>query len=81
MLDNTLVLRVTEIQEPPAHLQTKMTFLIAGGKNAGIRSGRWLKVRSQPHNNMLVTLLNLFGGTDKTFGNSKYRTGMLRGLT
>jgi len=43
--------------------------------------GRWLKIPSQPHNNMLVTLLNLLRGTDKTFGNSKYCTGMLTGLT
>lgn len=81
MLDNTVVLWVSEIQEPPTHVQTNMPFVIAGGKNAGIKSGRWLKVASQPHNNLLVTLLNVFGGTDKTFGNSKYCTGMLAGLT
>jgi hypothetical protein len=81
MLDNTVVLWVSEIQEPPTHNQTNMPFMIAGGKNAGIRTGRWLKVPSQPHNNLLVTLLNVFGGTDKTFGRSQYNTGMLAGLT
>jgi len=82
MLDNTVVLWVSEIQEPPTHLQTNMPFVIAGGKNAGIKSGRWLKVAAKtPHNNLLVTLLNVFGGAEKTFGNSKYCTGMLAGLT
>ena len=81
MLDNTVVLWVSEIQEPPTHNQNNMPFMIAGGKNAGIKTGRWLKVPSQPHNNMLVTLLNVFGGTEKTFGNPKYSTGMLAGLT
>ncbi|MEP7049825.1 MAG: DUF1552 domain-containing protein [Pseudomonadota bacterium] len=81
MLDNTVVLWVSEIQEPPTHNQTNMPFMIAGGKNAGIKTGRWLKVPSQPHNNLLVTLLNVFGGTDKTFGRSEYNTGMLAGLT
>jgi hypothetical protein len=81
MLDNTVVLWVSEIQEPPTHAQTNMPFVIAGGKNAGIRTGRYLKVPSQAHNNLLVTLLNVFGGTDKTFGRSEYNTGMLAGLT
>ena len=81
LLDNTVVLWVSEIQEPPTHNQSNMPFMIAGGKNAGIKTGRWLKVPSQPHNNLLVTLLNVFGGTDKTFGNAKYNTSMLAGLT
>ena len=80
MLDNTVVLWVSEIQEPPTHNQSNMPFVIAGGKNAGIRAGRWLKVASQPHNNLLVTLLNVFGGTETAFGNKKYNTGALTGI-
>lgn len=81
LLDNTVVLWVSEIQEPPTHNQTNMPFMIAGGKNAGIKTGRWLKVPAQPHNNLLVTINNVFGGTDKTFGNEKYNTGALAGIT
>jgi len=81
LLDNTVVLWVSEIQEPPTHAQTNMPFMIAGGKNAGLKLGRWLKVPAQPHNNLLVTVNNLFGGTEKTFGNTKYNTGALTGLT
>jgi Protein of unknown function (DUF1552) len=81
LLDNTVVLWVSEIQEPPTHNQSNMPFMIAGGKNAGIKTGRWLKVKSQPHNNLLVSLLNVFGGTDTTFGRKEYNSGALAGLT
>jgi Protein of unknown function (DUF1552) len=81
LLDNTVVLWVSEIQEPPTHNQSNMPFMIAGGKNAGIKTGRWLKVASQPHNNLLVTLLNVFGGTDSSFGRQEYNSGALAGLT
>jgi hypothetical protein len=81
MLDNTVVFWVSEIQEPPTHNQNNMPFMIAGGKNAGIKLGRWMKVQSQPHNNLLVTLNQLFGATEKTFGHQNYNTGALTGLT
>jgi hypothetical protein len=81
LLDNTVVLWVSEIQEPPSHAQTNMPFVVAGGKNAGIKTGRWLQVPAQPHNNLLVSLLNVFGGADTTFGHSSYCTGALAGLT
>ena len=81
LLDNTVVLWVSEIQEPPTHDQHNMPFMIAGGKNAGIKTGRWLKVASQPHNNLLVSLLNVFGGSDTKFGRAEYNTGALGGLT
>ena len=82
MLDNTVVLWVSEIQEPPTHAQTNMPFMIAGGKNAGIKTGRWLKVASQPHNSLLVTMLNLFGGTETSFGHKDFsKNGALAGLT
>jgi hypothetical protein len=81
MLDNTVVLWVSEIQEPPSHAQTNMPFVLAGGRNAGIKTGRWLQVPSQPHNNLLVSLLNVFGGTETTFGHQDYCTGALAGLT
>jgi len=42
-----------------------------------VRTGRWLKVSSQPHNNLLVSILNLFGLSNTTFGHAKYNTGAL----
>ena len=81
LLDNTLIFWGTEIQKPDDHGQTQMPFVLAGKAQGKIRTGRWLKVKSQPHNNLLVSLLNVFGGTDTTFGDPKYNTGALTGLS
>jgi len=81
LLDNTLIFWVSEIQQPESHGQTNMPFVLAGKAQGKIKTGRWLKVAAQPHNNLLVSLLNIFGGTEKTFGDPKYCTGALAGLT
>jgi hypothetical protein len=81
LLDNTLIFWVSEIQQPESHGQTNMPFVLAGKAQGKIKTGRWVKVAAQPHNNLLVTLLNIYGGTEKTFGDPKYCTGALTGLT
>jgi hypothetical protein len=81
LLDNSLVLSVTEIQMPENHAQNNMPFLLAGKAGGKIRTGRWLKVPSQPHNNLLVSILNTFGIEDTTFGHRDFCDGALAGLT
>jgi len=81
LLDNTLVFWISEIQSPPDHGQTNMPFVLAGKAQGKIRTGRWLKIKSQPHNNLLVSLLNIFGGNDQKFGDPDFNTGALTGLT
>ena len=81
MLDNSLVLAVTEIQQPESHGQTNMPFILGGKLGGQLNSGRWLKVSSQPHNNLLVSILNMFGLPDTTFGHRDYNSGALTGLT
>jgi hypothetical protein len=80
MLDNSLVFVVTEIQMPETHGQSNMPFILAGKAGGQLDSGRWLKVNSQPHNNLLVSILNLFGLQDQTFGHSDFCTGPMAGL-
>jgi hypothetical protein len=80
LLDNTLALWITEIQYPPDHNQTNMPFMLAGGKGL-ITTKRWLQVPAQSHNNLLVSILNMFGGTETSFGLSDYNTGALTGLS
>jgi hypothetical protein len=81
LLDNTLVFWISEIQSPPDHVQTNMPFVLAGKAQGKVRTGRWIKIKSQPHNNLLVTLLNIFGGTDQKFGDPDFNSGALAGLT
>jgi hypothetical protein len=80
LLDNSLVLWVTEIQEPGTHGQTNMPFVLAGGAGGRVPTGRWLEVASQPHNALLVSILNLFGVEAQAFGHADYTSGPLAGL-
>ena len=80
LLDNTLVLAVSEIQSPPDHAQNNMPFILAGKAGGKLQTKRWLKFQGQPHNNLLVSILNLFGIEQDTFGNANYCTGSLSGL-
>lgn len=80
LLDNSLVLAVTEIQHPETHAQNNMPFILAGKAGGRLQTQRWLKVPSQPHNNLLVSILNLFGLPNTTFGHRDYCQGPLAGL-
>jgi hypothetical protein len=80
LLDNSLVLAVTEIQMPETHAQNNMPMILAGKAGGKLQTGRWLKVPSQPHNNLLVSILNTFGLPETTFGHPDYCDGPLSGL-
>jgi len=80
LLDESVVFFGSELQEPPTHLKGNMPFLLAGN-GGGLRTGRWLKYANLPHNNLLVSILNLFGDNRQTFGDPMYCTGPLTNLT
>jgi hypothetical protein len=80
LLDNSLVLAVSEIQMPETHGQNNMPFILAGGAGGKLKGQRWLKFQSQPHNNLLVSIQNLFGVEGQKFGHPDYCTGPLAGL-
>lgn len=58
VLDETVVLWVSEIQHPGTHLQNNMPFILAGGGDA-VRTGRFVKYVNFPHNNLLTSVANL----------------------
>ena len=75
LLDETVVFFGTEVSDPASHYKKNMPFLLAGG---GLRTGRWVKYgEDPPHNNLLVSLLNLFGDPSTTFGDTRCCTGAL----
>jgi hypothetical protein len=76
LLDESVVLFGSEIQDPPSHTKNNMPFILAGG-GGGMRTGRWLTYNSLSHNNLLVSILNLFGDPRQVFGDPKYCTGPL----
>ena len=78
LLDETVVFFGTELQHPATHAKKNMPFLLAGG---GLRTGRWVTAPADPpHNNLLVSLLNLFGDARTTFGDPRCCTGPLPNL-
>lgn len=80
MLDNTLVLAVSEIQMPETHAQNNMPFILAGRAGGQLETQRWLQFNGRPHNDLLVSIMNMFGLPERTFGNPEFCTGPLSGL-
>ena len=80
MLDNTLVLWVNELARGNVHSHDKMPYVLAGGAGGTLRGGRFLSYKGVPHNNLLVSCMNLMGVAGTTFGNPAFCTGPLAGL-
>lgn len=80
MLDSTAILVASEIGDPPSHDYKRIPFILAGGGTM-FKTGRYFKPSATPHNNLLVSLLNAYGLKNTTFGDAKYCTGALAGLS
>jgi hypothetical protein len=80
LLDETLVFFGSELQDPPTHQKNNMPLWLAGGGINTGTAGRWIKKNGESHNNLLVSILNLFGDTRTTFGTAKHCTGATTGL-
>jgi len=81
LLDETVIFFGTEIADPPSHGKANMPFMLAGGDGKTMRTGRWIKCGGVPHNKLLTSILNLFGDTRKTFGDSRVDSAPLTGTT
>jgi hypothetical protein len=79
LLDESVVFFGSNIQAPSSHLKHSMPFLL-GGRGGGLRAGRTLTYDHPSHNDLLVSLLNLFGDSRRTFGPLMYCDGALLGL-
>jgi hypothetical protein len=54
--------------------------MLAGG-GGGLKGGRMLDFGGKAHNNLLVSILNLFGDARTSYGHPEYNSGALTGLT
>jgi hypothetical protein len=79
LLDESVVFFGANIQNPATHMKMSMPFLL-GGHGGGLRAGRNLTYDHPSHNDLLVSLFNLFGDTRTTFGTPMYCSGALPGL-
>lgn len=80
LLDNTAILCVSEISHPNSHAQNNMPFVLIGNAGGALKSGRFLRYQSLPHNNLLLTIANAYGLGMQKFGKPNYCTGTLAGL-
>jgi hypothetical protein len=79
LLDESVVFFGSEVQHPATRAKTSMPFLLAGG-GGGLRGGRLLTYEHRSHNDLLVSILNLFGDARTTFGTPLYCDGPLKNL-
>jgi hypothetical protein len=80
LLDDTVLFFGSNLQHPATHAKTDMPFLLAGN-GGGLRTGRWVQHQHQSHNDLLVSIANLFGDEREKFGDERYCEGPLGGLT
>lgn len=85
LLDESVVFFGSELSHPSTHGNKDMPFMLAGG-GGGLRGGRWLhhgdnSMNRNSHNNLLVSILNLFGDPATTFGNAQFCAGPLANIT
>jgi hypothetical protein len=81
MLDNTLVLYANELAHGNTHSRENAGYLLAGKAGGSLQTGRFLSYsEGQPHNDFLVSLLQLMGLPDRRFGNPEWCNGALSSL-
>jgi hypothetical protein len=80
LLDESVVFFGSELGHPPTHEKKSVPFMLAGG-GGGLKGGRMLDFGGKPHNNLLVSILNLFGDNRTTYGHAEFNSGALAGIT
>jgi len=80
LLDESVVFFGSELSHPGNHRKDNMPFILAG-KGSGLRPGRHVRFSGRTSNDLLVTILNLFGDTRTAYGEPSYNQGPLAGLT
>jgi Protein of unknown function (DUF1552) len=92
LLDNTIVVYVTEVARAWDHNQQNMPIILFGGKNTGLKGGTLLKVTggslplqnggtgNRPFNDLWLTLAPKFGVTWNSLGNATQFSGPLSGI-
>ena len=81
VFDNTLILWCNELAVGNTHSRKGAPYVLAGGAGGARRTGRFLQYGGGvPHNNLLVSLLNVYGIADTSFGKPDWCTGPLSGL-
>jgi hypothetical protein len=77
MLDNTIVFWCNQLGTGASHETNAMPYVLAGGKNMGLRGGRYLKFNGRPHSDLFTSLANMMGVNVSKYGDPNLCTGPL----
>lgn len=81
LFDHCLLLWCNELGKGNTHSRERAPYVLAGSAGGALGTGRFLNFPDAlPHNNLLVSLLNIMGIPDESFGRPEWCTGPLRGL-
>ena len=78
LLDSTLVVLCSDVARVGGPSFGPLPFLLAGRAGRNLGGGRFLRYSRRPHNDLLLSIYNLFGGGADSFGSRT--TGPLPGL-
>ena len=92
LIDNTIIVYVTEVARAWDHNQQNMPLIVFGGKNTKLKGGTFLKVTggslgaqtggtgNRPFNDVWLALAPVFGVTMSSLGAASQSTGALPGI-
>ncbi len=81
LFDECLLLWSNELGKGNTHSHDKAPYVLAGSARGALETGRFLRYpEGTPHNNLLVSLLNVMGIEEQSFGRPEWCTGPLDGL-
>lgn len=82
VLDNTVLVWGNELSLGNSHSHVDIPFMLLGSAGGHFRTGRYLQFDRQPHNRLLVSLLQSMGLDSTSFGHPDFGSqGALAGLT
>src|SRR5690606_11047855 len=82
VFDNTVILWTNEQAKGNNHDRMDMPYVLAGSAGGYFDTGRYVVLNKEtPHNKLLVSLLHAMGIDEDVFGDPKYGSGPLSGLT
>lgn len=82
MLDNTVVVWINELGSGGAHTHEDTPWVIAGNTEKFFDTGKFVAFPGEPHNRILVSLLNAMGVDEDVFGDEDFcNAGALTGIT
>jgi len=77
LLDNTVIYWGSDVAYAYTHKYDNLRAFFLGSCGGALKTGQHVKVGDQPHQKLLVTLLNAMGVNDDRFGDATYGTGPL----